>query len=148
MVGELVKGARERRGLTQTELAELTGLRQTYISQVESGEISLPRDHNLDKLGRPLGLARADFYRAAGMFDGLPDAPSPVLYADNEEGEEISDEEIIAYVKARPGRFFQRDIAALERDLSPADFLEQCRDIFAAWKSNSRLAVRSARRGR
>src|SRR5690349_5333044 len=75
MVGDLVKRARESRGWTQTDLAREAGLRQTYISQVESGEIALPRDHNLDKLGAALGLTRGEFYQAAGVLDGLLPAP-------------------------------------------------------------------------
>ena len=75
MVGQLVRENRMARGLTQTELAQKTGLRQTYISQVEKGEIAVPRDHNLDALGSALDLTRQDFYRAAGMLDGIEDAP-------------------------------------------------------------------------
>lgn len=74
-VGELVRERRLLKGLTQSDLALQTGLRQAYISQVEKGEIAIPRDHNLDALGAALGLTRGDFYRAAGMLDGIEDAP-------------------------------------------------------------------------
>lgn len=67
MIADLVRESREARGWTQTDLAEATGLRQTYISKIENGEIGLPRDHNIDKLARVFGLARADFYEAAGI---------------------------------------------------------------------------------
>jgi len=78
-VAELVRSRRLQKGLTQSELALETGLRQAYISQVEKGEIAIPRDPQLDKLGAALDLSRADFYRAAGRFEGMhpdpPDAP-------------------------------------------------------------------------
>lgn len=77
MIWALVKQRRERRGWTQTELALETGLRQVYISQVESGQIRVPRDHNLDAIGKALGITRAEFYRAAGMFEGIEEAAEP-----------------------------------------------------------------------
>jgi len=70
-VGELVRERRLLKGLTQSDLALQTGLRQAYISQVEKGEIAVPRDHNLDALGAALDLSRTDFYRAAGMLEGM-----------------------------------------------------------------------------
>jgi len=75
MVGQLVRVKRVAKGLTQSELALKTGLRQTYISQVENGEIAMPRDHNLDALGAALDLSRTDFYRAGGMLEGIEPLP-------------------------------------------------------------------------
>jgi len=57
-VGELVRRAREARGWTQTDLARETGLRQTYISQVEGGEIALPRTGNGANVNLLTGLMR------------------------------------------------------------------------------------------
>lgn len=154
MVGNLVRQTREARGMTQTELALRAGLRQTYISQVEGGEIALPRDHNLDKLGGALGLSRGDFYRAAGMLDGLGVAveeadrtgpPSPLGASDDGPFDVAR---IIAYVKQRPGRIFQQQVAEEEARLSHDEFAAWCLDVFAAWMSNSNLALRSLRRGR
>lgn len=36
-MGNLIQGARRQRGLTQTELANLSGLRQELISKIEGG---------------------------------------------------------------------------------------------------------------
>jgi len=77
MIGKLVRERREAKGWTQSELALAAGLRQTYISQVEQGSIAVPRDHNLDAIGKALGITRAEFYRAAGMFAGIEEAPEP-----------------------------------------------------------------------
>lgn len=88
MIGALVRRARVAKGLTQGELALQTGLRQTYISQVEGGEIRLPRDHNLDALGKALGISRQEFYAESGMLDDLdngeresPELPAVLLEA-------------------------------------------------------------------
>lgn len=77
MIGKLVRERREEKGWTQSELALAAGLRQTYISQVEQGSIAVPRDHNLDAIGKALGITRAEFYRAAGMFAGIEESPAP-----------------------------------------------------------------------
>ena len=37
MMGSLIQRARRRKGLTQTELAHLSGLRQEHISRIEVG---------------------------------------------------------------------------------------------------------------
>ena len=77
MIGQLVKRRRLEKGLTQPELALAAGLRQTYISDVEGGKIAMPRDHNLDALGKALDITRAEFYEAAGMFEGLEKRETP-----------------------------------------------------------------------
>jgi len=137
----LVRAHRERMGLTQTELAERSGLRQTYISQVEKGEIVQPRDHNLDALGRVLGLSRADFYRAAGMFEGLPDAPAPTQLTLSEPDEDFDAEQIVRYVEAKPGARFRADMAELRAMLPYPEYVRLCVSIFGAWSSNGNLAV-------
>ncbi len=37
-VGRLIQGIRHERGLTQTQLAQLAGLRQEMISKIETGQ--------------------------------------------------------------------------------------------------------------
>jgi len=112
-VGGLVRQRRLAKGLTQTELALATGLRQTYISQVEKGEIAIPRDHNLDTLGRVLGITRAEFYDAAGMLEGMkpapldappfPDTPPPSLFTLVDQLDEVRVIRLDQLVSAGPG---------------------------------------------
>jgi transcriptional regulator with XRE-family HTH domain len=145
MVGPLVRQRREARGLTQTELAERTGLRQTYISQVEGGEIVMPRDHNLDKLGAVLGIARGEFYRAAGMLDGIeerngvhngePSAPSL--------GDDLDPEECVRFILNYPDSAFVAQVEATQRRLPPDAFRAWALNICRAWRSNGQLALNS-----
>jgi transcriptional regulator with XRE-family HTH domain len=138
MVGPLVKSRREARGLTQTELAERTGLRQTYISQVESGEIVMPRDHNLDKLGAVLGIARGEFYRVAGMLDGIEERPvnglptSPARDADS-----VPIAQKVADVESRRGEHYQRRLQAARERMSRADYEAFCAALWGMWEGNS-----------
>lgn len=139
-VGELVRRAREARGWTQTDLAREAGLRQTYISQVEGGEIALPREHNLDKLGMALGLSRADFYGAAGMLEGMrtDDAsspPSPLL----RDSDTVPVAQMVAHIEARPGAVFQQRLAANRARLSPAAYVQWCVDYYRMTEGNATM---------
>lgn len=43
MIGPLIVSRRKGRGMSQSQLAEATGLNQTYISRVERGEVGVPQ---------------------------------------------------------------------------------------------------------
>ena len=63
-LGEAVRHFRERAGLTQTELAELVGIRQSYLSELENGHLN-EQVHRLMALFKALGVravvGRADW---------------------------------------------------------------------------------------
>jgi len=150
MIGDLVRQRREAKGWTQTELALHTGLRQVYISQVENGDIKVPRDHNLDTLGQALGVTRAEFYRAAGMFNDLPaDAmPPPRLAAPEVEDKAWDPAKLVAWVEAHPDEQFRRGLAEDAELMSPEEYEEYVLAIARAWLANGQLAQRIARLGR
>ena len=54
-IAQLVKALRERKRLTQTELAELAGTKQPAIARLESGRV-VPRIDLLEKIARALGM--------------------------------------------------------------------------------------------
>ncbi len=54
-IGENIYLARRRRGITQDQLAEHTGLDRTYISQIENGWRN-PSGKSLLELSRALGI--------------------------------------------------------------------------------------------
>ena len=69
-VASQVVDLRRRKGLTQAELAALSGLHRTYICSIEQGERNISVD-NLDRLAYALGVDVARLLRppaeAAGM---------------------------------------------------------------------------------
>ncbi|MBQ0084647.1 MAG: helix-turn-helix transcriptional regulator [Prevotella sp.] len=54
----LLHRIREEKGLTQTELAELSGVNQANISRIENGE-RLPNIYTLQKIANSLGMQLA-----------------------------------------------------------------------------------------
>ena len=57
-----LKRERQKRGLSQEALADLTGLHRTYVGSVERGERNISLD-NIGRLARALGLEPADLLR-------------------------------------------------------------------------------------
>jgi HTH-type transcriptional regulator / antitoxin HipB len=54
MVGSVVRAARRRAGVSQTELAERAGTSQPSIARLEKGQVS-PTVITLDRIARALG---------------------------------------------------------------------------------------------
>ena len=55
MIGDKIRELREKRKLTQIELAKLAGISNTYLSDIERGRVN-PSLKTLDKLARALGI--------------------------------------------------------------------------------------------
>lgn len=53
-IGERLKQSRKQVGLSQVELANITGLTKAAVGQIESGITKSPRPENLFKLSRAL----------------------------------------------------------------------------------------------
>ena len=56
-VGQRIKDLRARKKISQKSLIELTGLRQSYLANVETGGIKLPLLANLRKIADALGVS-------------------------------------------------------------------------------------------
>ncbi len=97
-----LRGAREKRGWTQRELASRVGLTQTHISGIESGKI-VPRydtllelvrilDHDLLMVPRALVPVVQSLIRDHMQPDHKDDGEERALYADDADNEESSEE--------------------------------------------------------
>ncbi|MBA2689638.1 MAG: helix-turn-helix transcriptional regulator [Burkholderiales bacterium] len=56
-IGSRIKEVRKERGLSQVELANLAGVKQSSISELERGESKQPNAANLLKISRLLGVS-------------------------------------------------------------------------------------------
>lgn len=67
--GSYLKSLRKKKGLTLTELGDLIGYSNPYLSQIENGKKGIPSPDILKKLAEPLGVSYAELMRKAGYFD-------------------------------------------------------------------------------
>ncbi len=74
---ELIQHARESKGMTQQELAEVMGVSRGYIGQLETGLIKRPRPKYTALLEKHLGLSKEEILRAQGQLG--PQATTDLL---------------------------------------------------------------------
>src|SRR5438477_5011895 len=60
-IGRIINLIRKEKGMRQSELAMLTGLKQPNLSRIENGLVS-PRQATLEKIGKALGVEVQVFY--------------------------------------------------------------------------------------
>ena len=69
---EWLAQTRERRGLSQNQLALTAGVDPSTVNKLEAGQIELPRKSTLRKLSAPLQVTEAEIFRAAGLRSETP----------------------------------------------------------------------------
>ena len=57
--GKRIKAIREKKGLTQAEVAEKAGIHYNYFARVERGEVN-PRIPIIEKIAKALGVKSSD----------------------------------------------------------------------------------------
>ncbi len=60
LIGKAMAGARYREGMTQTQLAELTGIPQRHISEMENGKRPIGKEM-AKRLGKALNIGYKTF---------------------------------------------------------------------------------------
>jgi DNA-binding XRE family transcriptional regulator len=64
MTGQRIKELREKKGISQRELAKVAGIASCHIQHLESGRIRNPQFSTLCKIADALGCSRAKFFSA------------------------------------------------------------------------------------
>ncbi|GKV69824.1 transcriptional regulator [Sporosarcina sp. NCCP-2716] len=68
--GERIRELRKAKGLTLTELGDLAGCSNPYLSQIETGYRNAPASPEfLTKLSGALGVSKIYLYRIAGLLE-------------------------------------------------------------------------------
>jgi transcriptional regulator with XRE-family HTH domain len=118
---EIVRQARKRKNLSQVVLAEMVGMSQRWISDIERGVTVQPRLEALRRLADVLNLDVADLVLAAGLASSKEGARrlTESIPADPDESPLTPEES--DYLKDAMFSGF--------RDLSPADLREVIRII-------------------
>jgi transcriptional regulator with XRE-family HTH domain len=77
-VGVRLRHARKLRGLTQQELAKVSGLKQATISDLETGESKSPVGTNLVRLAQSLKVSPDWLAHGKGTMDRIEDDALPL----------------------------------------------------------------------
>lgn len=70
-LGEIIREARKKKGLTTTEVAEMVGVSQGYISHLENNRKKNPSPENLAKLSKVLDIPLLELMGRAGYIKTL-----------------------------------------------------------------------------
>lgn len=62
VLGEIIRAERDRRGLSQEALADLSGLSRTHVGEIERGEVGLSFS-TLEALSDGLGMPMSDIIK-------------------------------------------------------------------------------------
>lgn len=91
-VGELITEAREKKGISKNQLAELSKVSHTEIARIESGERETPNPKTLRKISKYIGINYNDLMYAAGLGAKIsPLNPYLIEYYSNLKGNELRD---------------------------------------------------------
>ncbi len=122
MVGQLVRARREALGYSQAQLAKYAQLSQTYISRLEKGDVTLPRQDTLRKFAHTLRVDISEFYRAAGIVDSI-------VVSGGEENNPLND--LIAQVETQSQTMVR--LRQIRDDYSPEKYKELVERLGKAW---------------
>jgi transcriptional regulator with XRE-family HTH domain len=71
-LGQAIKGLRERKGISQTDLQERAGLSSGYISRLENGEYDAPSIVHILKIANAFDMTLRDFLEFADLMPKTP----------------------------------------------------------------------------
>jgi transcriptional regulator with XRE-family HTH domain len=83
-LGEYIKGQRSKRGLTQFELSELTGLTRSHLSRLEIDDYHRPSAETFLALAKGLKVNPRELYEAAGYTVSPKSRRGPPKVAEND----------------------------------------------------------------
>lgn len=81
-----IKELRQDKGLSIRELASLSKVSHSYLSQIENNIKDNPSSEILRKIAKPLGVSYAELMRAAGYQEEIIDfgGYNEILFKDND----------------------------------------------------------------
>ncbi|MDE2480802.1 MAG: helix-turn-helix transcriptional regulator [bacterium] len=71
-----IRAARERAGLTQSQLADRVGLAPSHIARLETGDRANPRFETIARIAHALGASLDEIASAAGLATVAPESNS------------------------------------------------------------------------
>ncbi|SNR96363.1 Helix-turn-helix [Anaerovirgula multivorans] len=127
-LGEFIRSTREKKDMSQRQLSLYSGVSNTEISKIESGERKKPSPDTLKKISGPLGVAYAKLMEEAGYLDDIVKEESSQYRTREQNKYKMTKEERIEYLK---NALIKNNIIK-EDDVVDEDTIEYLMDIFKA----------------
>jgi transcriptional regulator with XRE-family HTH domain len=94
LIGERLRTYRKERGLSQEELADLSGLHFTYVGKLERAEKNATIE-SLDKVTKALGITLEDLFRHIQPVGGNRDTFTLAQIINRLQGRSIDDQKTV-----------------------------------------------------
>jgi transcriptional regulator with XRE-family HTH domain len=142
VLGDFLRDRRKAARLSQTDLAERTGIPQTYISRIERGEVGLPQRATREKFHAALGTTEREWLDAAGEFGAETGAANgqvvpPVPTSPARDTDWVPIAQKVADVESRRGEHYQRRLRAARERMSREEYERFCSLLWGMWEGNS-----------
>lgn len=125
-IGEEIAKAREKKGLSQRQLAIAIGISNAELSKIESGEREIPNPKILKKISKHIDLNYNDMLRMIGLGTQItPLNPFIRNYYENLKGDKLEDAWLMAKSSIENNDVM---IASLNEELSKDDLPEDKRE--------------------
>lgn len=136
---------------SQLALARKMDMDYAQLNKIFRGKTQRPELETIARFAAALGRPVVEVARAAGYpipaenAGASPRQPVPAAFVDAfSEMADVADEEIVAYVEAKPGRYHRAMMARERQRRSWPSYVRFCRGIFRAWTSNQQLALEAS----
>jgi transcriptional regulator with XRE-family HTH domain len=137
-LGELVRELRQRRGWTQEQLAEATGMDQTSISQIETGRTLRPSYERMLGLAAALAIPVADLLQAAGLA-------GDVAQNGRVDGFDRYEGEFVGWLRTQPR--MRDELEEVRQSRGEKVYRDYLRALWSAWEANFRATMAALRLG-
>jgi len=130
-IGDFLRSLREKNNLTLKDLSDKSGVGQSTISDIETGNSKSPRMNTLSKLAKALGVSINDFFDSDETI--IEDINIPQEYTDKYKVTSRDKKQYLDHMKKATEAFFMNDEFDEE---DKKEILDTMNEIF--WKAKAK----------
>lgn len=130
-IGDFLRSLREKNNLTLKDLSDKSGVGQSTISDIETGNSKSPRMNTLSKLAKALGVSINDFFDSDETI--IEEINIPQEYTDKYKVTSRDKKQYLDHMKKATEAFFMNDEFDEE---DKKEILDTMNEIF--WKAKAK----------
>ena len=141
-IGEVIAEAREKKGLSQRQLAKLAKINNSELSKIESGIRKDPSPKILRKISKYIDVNYNDLMYAAGLgFQVTNLNPFLRSYYENLKGEQLEDALVNTYANIKN---WENLISSLTEKINSKSFTDQEKEIIEQTIEDTQYQISTA----